>query len=78
MSALPIVHTFESTAGSLRELAIAKLRELAYKLESGELNGARCEWREGSDEIIVVELASDTVRLRRYRHVVPALKLVEG
>jgi hypothetical protein len=78
MSALPIVHTFESTAGSLRELAIAKLRELADKLESGELNGARCEWREGSDEIIVVELAPDTVRLRRYRHVVPALKLVEG
>lgn len=75
---LPIVHTYEVAVTPLRDLAVAKFRELADKLESGELDGVRCEWREGSEEIVIVEMSSDTVRLRRYRYMAPTLKLVEG
>jgi hypothetical protein len=39
-----------------RAVAVAKFRELADKLESGELEGARVQWREGVDYIECVEL----------------------
>jgi hypothetical protein len=32
------------TKGNGRAIAVAKFRELADKLESGELDGARCQW----------------------------------
>lgn len=34
--------------GNPRAIAVAKFRELADKLESGELDGARIEWRSRS------------------------------
>lgn len=34
--------------GDSRAIAVAKFRELADKLESGELDGASCEWRHSS------------------------------
>ncbi len=41
---------------SLRPQAVAKLRELADRLESGELAGARVQWSERVDAIEVVEV----------------------
>jgi hypothetical protein len=32
------------TKGNGRAIAVAKLRELADRLESGELDGVRCQW----------------------------------
>jgi len=49
-----------------RVIAVAKFRELADRLERGELNGARVQWREGSDVIEVVELGGE-VRLYQVR-----------
>lgn len=34
--------------GNSRAIAVAKFRELADKLERGELDGASCEWRSAS------------------------------
>ena len=34
------------TKGNGRAIAVAKLRELADRLESGELDGVRCQWRD--------------------------------
>lgn len=34
--------------GNSRAIAVAKFRELADRLESGELDGASCEWRHPS------------------------------
>lgn len=36
-------------SGDGRAIAVAKFRELADKLESGELDGARVQWRRRSD-----------------------------
>ena len=51
-----------------RDIAVAKFRELADKIESGELDGARCQW--GSNptfdtetEMVTVTLTVDTVQL---------------
>lgn len=58
----------DKVQGNGRELAVAKFRELADKLESGELDGARIQWRDdfGSDtEMVTVTLdrASGIVQL---------------
>lgn len=37
-----------TVVGDSRAIAVAKFRELADKLESGELDGASCEWRSPS------------------------------
>jgi len=43
----------------VRETAAQKFEELARKLRSGELNGARCEWNDDEDmpAMVVVEVA---------------------
>lgn len=38
------------TQGKGRNIAVAKFRELADKLESGELDGARAQWRDDHSE----------------------------
>ena len=38
--------------GKGRELAVAKFRELADKLESGEIDGARCQWLDTHGELL--------------------------
>lgn len=53
-----------------RAQAVAKFRELADRLESGELRGARVCWRDGRSYIEVVEvdafdLPNPGVRLNR-------------
>ena len=62
----PQLHT--RVRGNGRAIAVAKLRELADKLESGELDGCRCQWgtNPGVDvetEMQTVTLTSDTVQL---------------
>ena len=42
---LRTVPTEVGRASDMRAAAVAKFRELADKLESGELEGARVEWR---------------------------------
>ena len=42
-------------AGSAREAAISKMREMADRLESGELWSARCQWRDGLHHLECVE-----------------------
>lgn len=49
--------------GDPREIAVAKFRELADKLETGELAGARCQWREGNPEMQFVTHNGVTVQL---------------
>ncbi len=54
--------------GNGRAIAVAKFRELADKLESRELDGARVQWgtNPGLDtetEMVTVTLTSDTVQL---------------
>jgi hypothetical protein len=41
---LPVVHTNGVIVGDPRALAVAKFRELADKLERGEVDAARVEW----------------------------------
>jgi len=48
--------------GEARAVAVAKFRELADRLESGELHGARVQWRDGLAVIEAVELGDDAVR----------------
>lgn len=38
----------KQVVGNARAIAVAKFRELADRLERGELDGARCEWRDAS------------------------------
>lgn len=45
---LPDVVT--SLKGNGRKIAVAKFRELANKIESGELDGARVQWRDDNGE----------------------------
>lgn len=49
--------------GNPRAIAVAKFRELADKLESGELDGARCQWRSESPELQFVTLDNNTVQI---------------
>lgn len=52
--------------GCGRNLAVARFRELADKLESGELDGASCEWRRGdvvqddAENVVVRSILRDT------------------
>lgn len=48
-----------------REQAVAKFRELADRLESGELFAARVSWRDGRDYVEYVEGDDRSVTLRR-------------
>lgn len=43
---------FDRVSGNSRAIAVAKFRELADKLESGELDGASVEWRRCKGEIL--------------------------
>jgi len=56
--------------GDGRAVAVAKFRELARRIESGELDGARVQWRqvtEGNpDGMEVVELTDTSVQLIVY------------
>ncbi len=57
---------FGRIQGNGRSIAVAKFRELADKLESGELNGARIQWRddEGPEsEMVTVTVDSEKVQL---------------
>jgi hypothetical protein len=77
--ALPIVHAQSTVVGEHRRVAVEKFRELANRLASGELDGARVEWREGAGEMVVVELVAGTeVRLSHYRMTAPPLTVVGG
>jgi len=44
------------TRGNGRAIAVAKFRELADKLESGELDGARCQWLDTHGLLVEVEV----------------------
>ncbi len=62
----PTLHTRVQGVG--RDIAVAKFRELANKIESGELDGARCQWgtNHGLDtetEMVTVTLTTDTVQM---------------
>lgn len=50
-----------------RGTAVAKFRELADRLESGELAGARVQWGAHLDHIEVVELDKEAGQVRLYR-----------
>lgn len=54
----------DQTEDAPRTAAIRKFRELADRLESGELHGARVQWRHGLDTIEFVELDDREVRFR--------------
>lgn len=59
---------FANVRGVGRDIAVAKLREFADKLESGELDGCRVQWgtNPGLDtetEMVTVALTSDTVQM---------------
>lgn len=61
----------ENITGDARAIAIAKFRELANKLESGELAGARVEWRDNygaESQMVTVELdrSAGKVQLRTF------------
>ena len=49
-----------------RMAAVAKFRELADRLESGELDGARIQWRDGLHHVETVELDGRHVALLRF------------
>lgn len=53
-------------AESPRAAAAAKFRELADRLESGELHAARVSWRDGRDYVETVERDETSCRLLRY------------
>lgn len=59
---------FERVQGVGRDIAVAKLREFANKLESGELDGCRVQWGTNPEldtetEMQTVTLTSDAVQL---------------
>lgn len=65
MKAMKIVPTpVETLSGDARAVAVRKFRELADLLESGELQGARVQWRDGLDRIEYVEMTDQDVRFR--------------
>ncbi len=47
--------------GNGRAIAVAKFRELADKLERGELDGARIQWRARHEEEVAQDLPSEMV-----------------
>ena len=49
-----------------RDMAVAKLRQLADELESGALDGASCEWRRGD---VCEDAAGNTVVRSTMRYV---------
>lgn len=51
-------------SSSALAVAVAKFRELADKLESGELAGARVQWRDGLDHVECVELDHEAGQVR--------------
>lgn len=60
---LPIVPApVGRTALDPRAAAVAKYREVADRIESGQLHGARVEWRHGLKTIRAVEVDRDQVR----------------
>ncbi len=56
----------EVIKGEPLTVAVAKFRELADKLESGELQGARVQWRDGLPEMETVTMTGDTVQLTQF------------
>ena len=53
--------------GDERAIAVAKFRELADKLESGELDGARVQWLQGALNMETVTITTDTVQLLQFK-----------
>jgi len=59
---------FARVQGDGRAIAAAKFREMADKLESGELDGARCQWGtnpslDTETEMVTVTFTADTAQL---------------
>ena len=57
---------FTRVRGVGRDIAVAKLREFADKLESGELDGVRVQWRDDEateSEMVTVTLGAGTVQM---------------
>ena len=54
-------------SGDPRAAAVAKFREMADKLESGELQGARVQWRDGLPEMETVTMTDTQVQLIQFR-----------
>jgi hypothetical protein len=52
--------------GNPRAVAVAKFRELADKLESGELDGARVQWRDGLPVMETVTMDHEKVQLTQF------------
>jgi hypothetical protein len=61
----PVPTIVEYTDNDMRAAAVAKFRELADKLESGELGGARVQWRpELHIEWVELDYINGEVRFR--------------
>ena len=69
-----------------RATFVAKMRDLADRVESGALNGARCEWNDNPDQPAMVWVecfpvvdGQRTVRLTRatFERITPSLRLVQ-
>jgi hypothetical protein len=56
----------EVIKGEPLAVAVAKFRELADRLESGELAGARVQWRDGLPEMETVTMDGKTVQLTQF------------
>lgn len=56
-------------APTARAAAVRKMREVASRIETGDLRGGRVEWRDGLEHIVTVELSATKVVLRRFRWV---------
>jgi hypothetical protein len=54
-----------------RAAVVAQFRELADRIERGELRGARIQWREGMHHTETVELTETQVELRRHELYTP-------
>jgi len=50
------MNTALKIAPTARQAAAAKFRQLADRLENGDLDGARIQWRDGLDHVEVVEV----------------------
>ncbi len=66
---VPVVESSASVQGEPRAVFVAKMRELADKVEAGVLDGARCEWADGLPAMVTVEvdLNNGRVHLERTR-----------
>jgi hypothetical protein len=53
--------------GEERAVAVAKFRELADKLESGELDGARVQWLSGSGNMETVTRDATSVQFTQFK-----------